>query len=236
MDSQGPPVVPFLSGKPKWGSAVAKIVQRRLAAILVADVVGYSRLMGEDEAGTLAALKAHREALFNPKIAEHQGRVVKLMGDGALMEFPSVVEAVQCAVEIQQGMAARNQGVPEDKQIRFRVGINLGDVIVDGDDIYGDGVNVAARLESLAEPGGICVRRTVRNQVRDKLPLSFEDMGEIEVKNIARPIRAFRVLSKPAAATAGTRARVRLKPAIAVGAVVAVIAVFESILAEQRLQ
>jgi TolB-like protein/class 3 adenylate cyclase len=205
---------------------VAKNVQRRLAAILAADVVGYSRLMGEDEAGTLAALKAHREALFNPIIAEHQGRVVKLMGDGALMEFPSVVEAVQCAVEIQQGMAARNQGVPEDRQIRFRIGINLGDVIVDGDDIYGDGVNVAARLESLAEPGGICVRRTVRNQVRDKLPYGFEDMGAVEVKNIARPIRAFRVLTEPGvAATAGKRARFRLKPAIAAAAVVAVVAV-----------
>ncbi len=204
---------------------MAKNVKRRLAAILVADVVGYSRLMGEDEAGTLDALKAHRKELIDAKIAAHEGRIVKLMGDGMLAEFPSVVEAVKCAVAVQLGMAERNAAVAADRRIELRIGINLGDVIVDGDDIYGDGVNVAARLESLAEPGGICVRRTVRNQVRDKLPLSFEDMGEIEVKNIARPIRAFRVLSKPAAATAGKRARFRLKPAIAVGAVVAVIAV-----------
>ncbi len=181
--------------------------------------------MGEDEAGTLDALKAHRKELIDAKIAAHEGRIVKLMGDGMLAEFPSVVEAVKCAVAVQLGMAERNAAVAADRRIELRIGINLGDVIVDGDDIYGDGVNVAARLESLAEPGGICVRRTVRNQVRDKLPLSFEDMGEIEVKNIARPIRAFRALSKPAAATAGKRARFRLKPAIAVGAVVAGIAV-----------
>jgi adenylate cyclase len=135
--------------------AVAKNVERRLAAILAADVVGYSRLMGEDETGTLAQLKAHRKDLIDPKIAEHHGRIVKLMGDGALVEFPSVVEAVQCAVEIQPAMAERNAAIPEDRRIEFRLGINVGDIIVEGDDIYGDGVNVAARLEGLAEPGGV---------------------------------------------------------------------------------
>ena len=130
-------------------------VERRLAAILAADVVGYSRLMGEDEPGTLARLQAHRRELIDPKIAAHHGRMVKLMGDGALVEFASVVDAVECAAEIQRGMALRNADLPEDRRIEFRVGINLGDVIVEGDDIYGDGVNVAARLEALAEPGGI---------------------------------------------------------------------------------
>jgi adenylate cyclase len=168
-------------------------MERRLAAILAADVVGYSRLMGEDEAGTLAALKVHRTELIDPRIAEHNGRIVKVMGDGLLVEFPSVVEAVECAVEIQRGMIERNADVPHDRRIELRIGINLGDVIVEDEDIHGDGVNVAARLESLAEPGGICVRRTVRNQVRDKLPLAFEDLGEVELKNIARPIRVFRV-------------------------------------------
>ncbi len=198
-------------------------IQRRLAAILAADVVGYSRLMGEDEAGTLAALKAHRVALIDPKIAEHQGRIVKTTGDGMLVEFPSVVEAVQCAVEVQRGMAERNADVPDGRKMLLRIGINLGDVIVEGDDIYGDGVNVAARLEGLAEPGGICIRRTVRNQVRDKLPLVFEDMGEVEVKNIARPIRVFRVLLEPTTprggeTTAATKSELALpdKPSIAV--------------------
>ncbi len=141
-------------------------MQRRLVAILAADVVGYSRLMGEDEAGTLAALKSHREDLIEPKIAEHEGRVVKLMGDGILAEFGSVFAAVQSAVEIQQAMAERNGDVPAERRIDFRVGINLGDVIVEGDDIYGDGVNIAARLEGLAEPGGICVAQNVYNQVK----------------------------------------------------------------------
>ena len=169
-------------------------MERRLAAILAADVVGYSRLMGEDEAGTLAALKAHREELIEPKIAEHKGRIVKLMGDGVLAEFPSAVEAVQFAIQMQHTMAERNADVPEAPRITYRIGINIGDIIVEGDDIYGDGVNVAARLESLAEPGGICIRRNVRNQVRDKLDIDFEDLGEIEVKNIARPVRTFRVV------------------------------------------
>jgi len=168
-------------------------VQRRLAAILAADVVGYSRLMGEDEAGTLAQLKAHRKELLEPKITEHGGHIVKLMGDGVLVEFPSVVEAVQCAVEVQNGMAVRNASVPDDRRITFRIGVNLGDVIVEGDDIYGDGVNVAARLEGLAEPGGICVSRTVFNHVTKKVDLGFEDLGEQEVKNIPEPLRVYRV-------------------------------------------
>lgn len=192
---------------------------RRLAAILVADVVGYSRLMGEDEGGTLAALKAHREELIEPQIASHHGRIVKLLGDGMLVEFPSVVEAMQCAVEVQAGMAQRNANVPDSRRMLLRMGINVGDVLIEGDDIYGDGVNVAARLESLAEPGGICVRRAVRNQVRDKLPLAFEDMGEIEVKNIARPIRTFRVLlnaAEPRKSEARPESKLPDKPSIAV--------------------
>jgi TolB-like protein/class 3 adenylate cyclase len=169
-------------------------LERRLAAILAADVVGYSRLMEEDEAGTLAALKRHRKELIDPKAAQYNGRTIKLMGDGALMEFPSVVEAVTFAVEVQLAMVEWNRDVPEDRRILYRIGVNIGDVIVEGDDIYGDGVNIAARLESLAEPGGICVRRNVRNQIRDKLDLDFEDLGEIEVKNITRQIRTFRVV------------------------------------------
>jgi adenylate cyclase len=168
-------------------------VERRLTAILAADVVGYSRLMEQDETATLVALKAHRKALINPAIARHHGRIVKTTGDGMLVEFPSVVEAVQCAVEVQHAMPARNADVPEDRHIQFRVGINLGDVIVDSDDIYGDGVNIAARLEGLAEPGGICVSRAARDAVAGKLPVRFEDMGEQHVKNIAKPLRVFRV-------------------------------------------
>ena len=168
-------------------------VQRRLAAILAADIAGYSRLMGDDDEGTLRDLKAHRVALIDPKITEHRGRIVKTTGDGALVEFASVVDAVRCAVEIQRGMEERNAAIPIDRRIEFRIGINVGDVIIDGDDIYGDGVNVAARLEALAAPGGICVSRVVRDQVRDKLDFSFEDMGEQQVKNIARPVRVHRV-------------------------------------------
>ncbi len=191
-------------------------MERRLAAILVADVVGYSRLMGKDEAGTLDALKAHRDELIDPKVAEHSGRIVKLMGDGALVEFPSVVEAVHCAVEIQRGMTERNAEVADARRIEFRIGINVGDVIVEADDIYGDGVNVAARLEALAEPGGICVSRAVRDQIRDKLDLPLDDLGEVEVKNIARPIRVFRVLTEPGAvAPARKRRRARLWPVFA---------------------
>jgi len=176
---------------------------RRLAAILAADVAGYSRLMGADEEGTLEALKAIRRELSDPKVKEHRGRIVNTTGDGLLIEFSSVVDAVRCAVEVQHAMAERNVDVPPDRRIELRMGINLGDIIKDGRDIFGDGVNVAARLEALAESGGICVSRVVRDQVRDKLAFSFEDMGEQQVKNIARPVHVYRVLiDKPASAKA----------------------------------
>jgi adenylate cyclase len=150
-------------------------VERRLAAILAADVAGYSRLMGEDEEGTHERLKAHLRELIDPKIRLHHGRIVKNTGDGLLAEFPSVVDAVRCAVEMQRGMIDREPDVPEARRIRFRIGVNLGDVIVEEHDIFGDGVNVAARLEALAEPGGICISRVVRDQIRDKLPYAFEE-------------------------------------------------------------
>jgi TolB-like protein/class 3 adenylate cyclase/Tfp pilus assembly protein PilF len=172
-------------------------MERRLAAILAADVVEYSRLMGEDEAGTLAALKRHRTELIDPKVAEHHGRIVKLMGDGALVEFASVVDAVECAVGIQRAMAERNADTLEEKRITFRIGINLGDVIVEGDDIYGGGVNVADRLEKLAEPGGVCISGKVYEEVGGKLQLGFEDLGDRRVKNIAEPVRVYRVLLEP---------------------------------------
>ncbi len=191
-------------------------MERRLTAILAADVVGYSRLMGKDEAGTLAALKAHREELIDPRVAEHKGRVVKLMGDGALMEFPSVVAAVECAVAIQCGMVERNAGVPEDKQIEFRIGVNLGDVIIDGDDIYGDGVNVTARLENLAEPSGICVSGDVYRQVAGKLDLAFDDLGDLRVKNIANPVRVYRVILNGADRSNAEALPLPDKPSIAV--------------------
>jgi class 3 adenylate cyclase len=164
---------------------------RRLAAILAADVVGYSRLMGADEEGTHERLRRHLRDLVDPKIKEHRGRIVKNTGDGMLAEFSSVVDAVRCAVEMQRAMADRNADTVEDKRITFRIGINLGDVIAEEDDIYGDGVNVAARLEALAEPGGICISRMVRDQIRDKLPYPLEDKGEQSVKNIARSVRVF---------------------------------------------
>jgi TolB-like protein/class 3 adenylate cyclase len=164
---------------------------RRLTAILAADVAGYSRLMGADEEGTHERVQAHLQALVNPKIAEHRGRIVKNTGDGLLAEFFSVVDAVRCAAEVQRAMADRNAETPPDERIEFRIGINVGDVIVEEHDIFGDGVNVAARLEALAEPGGICVSRVVRDQVRDKLNFGFQDMGEQGVKNIARPVRAY---------------------------------------------
>jgi adenylate cyclase len=166
-------------------------VERKLAAILAADVAGYSRLMGVDEEGTHERLTAHLRELVDPKIKEHHGRIVKNTGDGLLAEFPSVINAVRCAAEMQRGMADRNAETAEDKRITFRVGVNLGDVIAEEDDIYGDGVNVAARLEALAEPGGICISRVVRDQIRDKLPYPFEDRGEQSVKNIARSVRVF---------------------------------------------
>ena len=164
---------------------------RRLAAILAADVAGYSRLMAADEEGTHERLQAHLRELLDPKIKEHRGRIVKSTGDGLLAEFSSVVDAVRCAVKTQRAMIDRNADTPEDKRIIFRIGVNLGDVIVEPEDIFGDGVNIAARLEALAEPGGICISRVVRDQVRDRLDYKFEDMGEQEVKNIARPVRVY---------------------------------------------
>jgi TolB-like protein/class 3 adenylate cyclase len=166
---------------------------RRLAAILAADVAGYSRLMGADEEGTLERLKALRRELLDPKIAEHHGRIVKTTGDGLLVEFASVVDAVRCAVAVQQAMPERNTGVAADNRIELRIGINLGDVIVEGDDLYGDGVNIAARIEALTDAGGVLVSNTVHDHVRDRLPFVFEDLGEQQVKNIARPVRVYRV-------------------------------------------
>jgi adenylate cyclase len=209
---------------PRWhwpviqgGAVLGERVERRLAAIFAGDVAGYSRLMGQDEAGTLARLKAHRREFVDAKIAEHKGRIVKTTGDGILIEFPSVVEAVVSAVAIQHGMSERNADIPPDQRIEFRIGINLGDVIVEEGDIHGDGVNVAARLEALAEPGGICISRVVRDQVRDKLDLALEDLGEQSLKNIARPLRVFRI--RPVGAptvTAGPPLAVPDKPSIAV--------------------
>src|SRR5271169_1302328 len=168
-------------------------VERRLAAILAADVAGYSRLMGEDEEGTLAALRAIRRELGDPKIADHRGRIVKTTGDGLLVEFASVVDAVRCAVEVQREMMARNADVPLGRRIEYRMGINVGDIIIEEGDIFGDGVNIAARLEGLAEPGGICVSARVQEDVRGRLDITFADMGEQQLKNIAWPVRVYRV-------------------------------------------
>jgi TolB-like protein/class 3 adenylate cyclase len=172
----------------------AEAVERKLVAILAADIVGYSRLVGLDEEGTLARLKALLRELIDPTIAEHHGRIVKTTGDGLLVEFGSVVDAVRCAVAVQRATPVRESVLPPERRIEFRVGINLGDIVVEGDDILGDGVNVAARLEGIAEPGGICLTRAARDQVRDRLSLTFEDMGDQQVKNIARPVRAYRVV------------------------------------------
>jgi class 3 adenylate cyclase/pimeloyl-ACP methyl ester carboxylesterase len=168
-----------------------KPTQRRLAAILAADVVGYSRLMSVDEMGTLTSLKANRRELIDPAITGHHGRIVKTTGDGALVEFGSVVDAVQCAVAIQRGMLSRNARISEDKRIVFRIGVNVGDIIIDSGDIFGDGVNIAARLQTLCEPGGLCISRAANDQIRDKLALAFADLGEQTVKNISRAIGVF---------------------------------------------
>ena len=168
-------------------------VERRLAAILAADVAGYSRMMGADEEGTHERFKGHLRELVNPKIKEHRGRIVKNTGDGLLAEFPSAVNAVRCAAEVQRAMVDRNAGVPENKRISFRIGVNLGDIMVEPEDIFGDGVNIAARLEALAEPGGLCISRAVYDQVAERISYPFEDMGEHAVKNIARPVRAYRI-------------------------------------------
>ena len=166
-------------------------VVRRLAAILAADVVGYSRLMGRDESGTLARLREHRKQRFEPILARHSGRLVKLTGDGALVEFSSAVDALSAAIEFQQAMAEANRDRPEDSRIVFRVGLHLGDLIVDGDDLYGDGVNVAARLEAEAPPGGIVISRNVHDVTAGRLKATFDDMGSLALKNIERPVQAF---------------------------------------------
>jgi class 3 adenylate cyclase len=170
-------------------------VVRRLSAILAADVAGYSRLMGLDEVGTARTLREHRE-VTDALVAKHGGRLVKSTGDGVLLEFPSVVDAVECAVALQAVMAERNQGVPQDQRMLFRIGINLGDILIEGDDILGDGVNVAARLEGIAEPGGICISSSAYDQVRGKVGVEFIDLGEQRLKNIARPVRAYAAVSK----------------------------------------
>ncbi len=202
-------------------------VTRRLTTIVAADVASYSRLMGADEEGTLAELRAHRNELIDPKIAEYGGRIVNTAGDSILIEFPSVIEALRCTIDVQSAMAERNRDTPEDRRIVFRVGINVGDVMEQDGDLLGDGVNIAARLEGLAEPGGICLSRTVRDQVRDRMEIALEDMGEVEVKNIARPVRAFRVLTEPGTfAEAARRAKPAqwLKRGVAVGVVVLILA------------
>ncbi len=208
-------------------------VQRRLAAILAADMVGYSRLMEADERGTIARQKAHRAELIDPAIAEHHGRIVKLMGDGMLVEFASVVEAVECAVAIQRAMVEREADVPEEQRIQYRVGVNLGDIVIDGDDILGDGVNVAARLEGLAEPGGICIPRKVMHEVRNKLDVGYQFTGEQKVKNIETPVPVYRVLLESDAAGKVIGERRLRRPlwqlgavAAAMGAAVAVAAVW----------
>jgi adenylate cyclase len=192
-------------------------VERRLAAILATDVAGYSRLMERDEAGTLARLRTLRRDLIDPKIAEHKGRIVKTTGDGLLVEFPSVVEAVACAIATQREMAARSNATAADERIQFRIGINTGDVIVEDGDIHGDGVNIAARLEGIAEPGGVCVSGIVHDQVQGRVDCAFADIGEQSLKNIARPIRVYRISLGEAAAAPG-KASLPLpeKPSLAV--------------------
>src|SRR5215475_9614820 len=182
-------------------------VKRKLAAIFAADIAGYSRLMGADEAGTLARVKEYRRDLIDPKNKQYRGRIVKTTGDGILIEFPNVVDAVSCAIEVQQGMGERNADVPEEKRIAFRIGINLGDVIVEGRDLYGDGVNIAARLEGLAEPGGICISQTVLNHARGKIAFEVEDLGEQALKNIVRPVHVYRLLLDSDRRAAASRPR-----------------------------
>jgi adenylate cyclase len=191
--------------------------ERRLAAILAADIAGYSRLTGADEEGTLTRLKAHRRELIDPKIAAHRGRLVKTTGDGLLVEFASVVDALRCAAEVQQAMTGRNAGILATERIEFRIGVHQGDIVVEAGDILGDGVNIAARLEALAEPGGICVSARVQEDAAGKLDLAFDDIGEHSLKNITRPIRVYRVAGG-IAAPAPTRAGLPLpdKPSVAV--------------------
>ena len=191
-------------------------MERRLSAILAADVVGYSRMMGANEAGTLEALKAARAKVVNARIATHQGRLVKLTGDGMLVEFPSVVSAVACAAEVQRAMRDRNAAVPRDERIEFRIGVSLGDVMVEGDDIYGDGVNIAARLERLSKPGGIAISQTVRDHVGNRLDLTFEDCGEKKLKNIEKPVRVYSISLNPDAAMKHEERAQDSRPSVAV--------------------
>src|SRR5262245_54697752 len=195
-------------------------VERRLTAILAGDVVGYSRLMGEDEEGTLARLNAHRSEFIDPKIAEHRGRIVKRTGDGILIEFASAVDALRCALEVQKGMAERNVGVPQHQRIELRIGINVGDIIVEDGDIFGDGVNIAARLEGISAPGGICISEDVYRQVRGKFNATFEDIGEQKLKNIVQPVRVYlmRISTSAGASTSERSTNLPLpdKPSIAV--------------------
>ena len=195
--------------------------RRRLAAIVAADVAGYSRLMGADEEGTIAALRDHRQQVIEPCLAQYHGRIANTAGDSFLIEFASAVDALRCAMDIQSQIAERNRDVPEDRRLILRIGINVGDVVTQGEDLLGDGVNVAARLEGLAAPGGIHISRSARDQVRDRLDVDLEDLGEIEVKNIARPVRAFRVAGlgakAPAAAGGKTRSRGLAVAAVDVG-------------------
>ena len=194
---------------------VEQRVERRLTAILAGDVVGYSRLMGADEEGTLSRLNAHRREFLEPKIADHRGRIVKRTGDGILIEFASAVDAARCAVEIQHGMIERNAPVPQDKRIELRIGIHVGDVIIEDSDIFGDGVNIAARLEGIAQPGGICISDDAYRQVRGKLDVNFQDGGEQELKNIARPVRVYQ-LQPGGGATEAIALSLPDKPSIAV--------------------
>jgi adenylate cyclase len=172
-------------------------VERRLTAVLAADVAGYSRLVESDEEGTLAQWKDHWSAIIEPKIREYHGRVVRIMGDGLLVEFASVIDALRCAIELQRGMKECNAAVPEVKKMEFRIGINVGDIIIHGDDIFGDGVNIAARLEALARPNGICISQAVRDQVEGKLELAMEDIGFQRLKNISSPVRVYRIDTTP---------------------------------------
>ena len=191
-------------------------VERRLAAILAADVVGYSKMMGEDEAGTLSLIRALRSDLIEPKIAEHKGRLFKTMGDGFLAEFPSVVNAVACAVAIQKKMAAHNADLPQERQMELRIGVNVGDVIAEGDDIFGDGVNVAARLEGIGRPGSVVVSGAVRDHLGNRLELQFEDLGEHRLKNIAMPIRAYEARIVAFGGSSTPNLATTTKPSIAV--------------------
>src|SRR5215216_6041835 len=200
--THNPAILPFYFPEAPGCVLSSEHVERRLAAILAADVAGSCRLIGIDEEGALAQLKALRKTLFDPKISDHRGRIVKNTGDGALVEFGSVVDAVRCADEIQRGMAEHNTDVPQDKRIEFRIGIHVGDIIIDDNDIFGDGVNIAVRLEGIAEPGGVCISDDAQRQIRGKVDIAFEDMGSQNLKNIAEPMRAWRVRIADEAASA----------------------------------